>query len=205
MKKSLVIASIICTVLSFSTQAQFTFSASPGLNLNTASFGYRNGNFVPFVGIQFLNTNGSVEETGSIYGDFSSSAKLNVFMPTIGLKYFAFEADDVHAYFTASVNTPIISGSGETDGSADPEIEETLDNIFVFGLQAGFGAEYFFSEHFSLGGEFGLNYIRGAFEDEYTEYVFDPNTGMQNESTVERISKFGFNPTYTKISLNFYF
>ena len=205
MKKSLLFASIFCIALSFQSNAQFTFSASPGINLNTASFGYRSGNFVPFIGLQFLNVNGSYEENGSLYEDYSTSGKLNVLMPPIGLKYFAVEVDDINAYFTGSFSMPFISGSGETDGTTDPEVEEAFDNVSAWGAQLGFGTEYFFSEHFSLGGEFGLNFIHGKAEGEYTEYDYDPVSGTDTENTVETITKIGFNPTYTKVSLNFYF
>jgi hypothetical protein len=77
--------------------SQMTFSVSPGLSFNSASFGYKLNRFVPFIGIQHLGANLNVVNEfkefdfnvgGIVDQKISIGVKANVFMPNIRTKYF---------------------------------------------------------------------------------------------------------------------
>lgn len=120
-----------------------------------------------------------------------------VYLPNIGLKYFILQKKNINSFVTGLVSFPIISGSAKNNGEEDEYLNDYLENTTIFGLEAGFGVEYFFEESFSLGGEFGFRYISLGTELDYVDEEF-------NEREVVDVN-FGFMPTYTRISLNFYF
>ncbi len=58
-------------------------------------------------------------------------------------------------------------------------IKDALDFV---GLKAGFGAEYFFNEHVSIGGEFGLRLLFYKYQDEGTdEDIYDGGVGYRKK------------------------
>lgn len=193
--------------------AQFTFGVSPGFNLNSAYFGYNiDYRFVPYVSLQYFR--GSFTQDISTYEQDINTGELapvnrlieasgGLIIPTIGLKYFAFESDELRGYFNANISKPMVSSRFEIDGDEPDGYEDPTENLSIWAGELGFGTEYFFSESFSLGGEFGLRWIRVNDEISGTEVFFDPNTGEMVESETDLA--FNFSPTYAKISLNFYF
>lgn len=204
-------------VLTLSANAQFTFTANPGLQLNGASFGYKVQKFVPYLNIQMIGAKGEILDygktndinTGAIvdYND-SYKAKLNVILPTLGVRYYFMEVNKLKAYGNLNFSTVIASGkiedSSDPSNSDDEDLQEILDNSKFFGSQLGFGTEYFFDDNFSLGGEFGLQMLRIKTADSYESTLFDTNG---NPVLVTNTTEFkgSLNPTYVKISLNFYF
>jgi hypothetical protein len=83
----------------------------------------------------------------------------------------------------------------------------------VWGLKAAFGSEYFFSENFSFGGEFGLRMLlvdtNMPQDSPYFVYNYDPGTGtyvfVQGTQRRETNIKFNFSLTYATFTLNYYF
>ena len=69
----------------------------------------------------------------------------------------------------------------------------------------GFGVEYNFSENFSIGGEFGIRYFTGNYSESEDRTINDPNTGVPITYKKEMKGNVNFSPTYTKITLNYYF
>ncbi len=199
---------------------QFTFSASPGLNLNGATFGYKFGKVVPYVGFQMLNAKFSLNTNDFGYTTpgtliehkTTTDIKGGVYMPSIGAKCFIVENNKLKAYLNLSIVKPFVGAkySSETDGrvaSGDSTIaanvKDVVKNIKIIGGQFGFGVEYFFDDNFSLGGEFGLSYLRGKFTHEEPGTVYDGTRNRTVTYTTE--ATLNLLPTYTKISLNFYF
>jgi len=93
----------------------------------------------------------------------------------------------------------------EVDGEEVDEVGETLKDINLFAGELGFGVEYFFDDNFSIGGEFGIRYLGGKYDDSYTDTFYNPDTNSDQETEIEETYKVSTNPTFTKISLNFYF
>jgi len=99
------------------------------------------------------------------------------------------EKENLKSSISATLFKPMIFGKEIEDGTEE-EIEE-LKDINIWGGEFAFGTEYFLSENFSLGGEFGLR---------LAIYVndHDSDTDTYKESLY-------LNMTYVSGSLNFYF
>ncbi|MBI9033430.1 MAG: outer membrane beta-barrel protein [Bacteroidales bacterium] len=190
--------------------SQLTFNVSPGLNLNSASFGYKiNDRIIPYVGFQYMNSSinyeykrTSTNPTDEGY-ETDETLKTSLFIPNIGVKAFLVSKNDIKAYANVMLSMPIVNSEFEDDGEIEEDYRDVVESINLFGVQAGVGCEYFFSENFSLGGEFGFRYFRFKTEREET----DTYDGFDNTQTTTRETKYTANvsPTYNKISLNFYF
>lgn len=193
---------------------QLTFSVAPGFSMNSASFGFKMGRLVPFAGVQYYRAGGTYSYE---YDDFNYTTgafeteeheyayKAGLIMPNLGLKYFIREAGSLKAHLTLNVSKPMVFGKAEYDGEEDEDLEDYVKGLSLWGGEFSFGTEYFFDEHFSLGGEFGLRWLRASFHEEFDQLDFDPITGAAHNSTSTYDMRFNASPTFSKIALNFYF
>jgi hypothetical protein len=198
--------------------AGLTLSIKPSIFFqNGAQLGIDLGNLVPYAGLSYAMLKVKQEYssegiyshqvydtvTGTIYtvdeprtykseSDFSA----HLLIPTIGMKVFL-QRETLSPYLTGSLFyvLPIFDMDYEEDGKTeeyftDDEKADIRKAISTLGIYAGAGAEYFFADQFSIGGEFGLNLMfdRATFE-ELTETKFFAMLGL----------------TYSTISLSFYF
>lgn len=153
--------------------------------------------------------------------DMDGSAKL--FVPHLGVRY-ALGTDSVRPYAQLSLFhvVPFVSLSGSetttdfnsagqiTDVDVDEfggtDLDEASDKVKdildAWGFTLGFGSEYYFSEKFSLGGEFGMRYARFSLDGEYTDDS-DPEDEYKDVWKSEASTTFGV--TYASFSLNYYF
>jgi len=205
MKKNLTLIAVMLMMVSVPAFSQFTFTAAPGLNLNSASFGYKMGKVVPYIGLQYCGLSGSytLDVDYESATDVSNEMKITgkVIMPTIGVKYFAIEKNKVKGYLNASVSKPFLAAKLTFDGEESEGLAEEVDKVSLLGGTFGVGAEYFFDDNFSIGGEFGLNLMFAK----YTDTEEDTDYNGNGPATIERTLKGMAMPTYSKISLNFYF
>lgn len=196
--------------------AQMTFSVSPGVQLYGASFGYMVKRAVPFVGLQILNGSVNIKETGfeTNYADntvdpYTDTYKVigAAFAPTIGLKYFFKDVEKVRTYGLISATTVILSAKVEDseDAKENEYLQDEIKNLRIFGGQLGFGAEYFFENAFSVGGEFGVRFIYLSNEITKDQSVYNPGSNNYEDYKATYSYKYSVNPTYAKISLNYYF
>ena len=93
----------------------------------------------------------------------------------------------------------MISGKMKEDGDVNEDFSEDLKKIKLFGAELGFGAEYFFSNNFSIGGEYAIRFLGGNYTDRH-EYEYWGETAVETDKFCARIA-----PTIAKITLNFYF
>ena len=202
--------------LCIESKAQFTFSVNPGIQLNSAGFGYKINKFVPFIGLQVFSISSELNESGKRYDDnigdiisYEDKYKYSgtLFMPVLGLKCFFIEKNKLKAYGTACFTKPFLTGKIEnnTNAPASDEVNDMVKNANLWGGQFGFGTEYFFDDNFSIGGEFGIRLLHLKYKYEVDEIVYNPDTGEDVPSTTTYEYKFNLNPTYAKLSLNFYF
>ena len=213
MKKKLLIITAIL-FLSQSAFSQFSFSVSPGLNLNTAYFGYKLNRIVPFVGFQYFGTSVNYEYNHKVFDydlgevvdhNHSSSGKVSFMIPNLGVKYFLIDKGNLKASATVNITKPILTAEAKIDGQIDEFVEESVKAINLFGGEMSFGAEYFFDEHFSLGGEFGIRYIHFDYKITNDEIIFNPMTGEEIQTQSSYSTNLNMSPTFSKITLNFYF
>jgi hypothetical protein len=217
MKKILIVSMLTVSMLALSvkSQGQISFSVTPGLSANGATFGYViNDKVVPYVGIQFMKVGFNTTYTGMTFDyDINTpvedveSVEVNgsVFAPTIGIKAYIFGQEKLKGYLNAAFSKPFISGKLSFDGEEEEEVQEAIDNLSLFGLQAGFGAEYFIDSNFSIAGEFGIAYMKVGYLQTYDDDYWNPNIGDNVDYEAEVDFNGNAMPTYSRISINFYF
>ncbi|MBN4072567.1 outer membrane beta-barrel protein [Crocinitomix catalasitica] len=209
-KKILMVAIFSIGSTAFS---QFTFSVNPGLSYNSANFGLKVKNFVPYLGIQYYAGKMSYTSSGTSWDPATSSMQAysnkdelsgNLIIPTIGAKVY-FLTGDLKAYINLNITKPILTAKYQYNGVEDTDVSDNVKAISIWGGELGFGAEYFFAPQFSIGGEFGLRLIKTKFKDTYDQNVFNPITGLTEVYPRTQLWKSIVSPTYSRISLNFYF
>jgi hypothetical protein len=194
----------LCTAAGYS---QFSFGVGTSLGSTGSYFGYQIDDFVPYIGLQYFNAGFTVEDHGMRYNNNGNlepyidkvEGSVAVFMPAIGAKYFIKHKQSIQAYVNASIFKPFISLTAESNGQNSTEVDKTNDNLSFIGFNAGFGVEYFLSNQFSLGGEFGLNMLFGSTE------TTSGNPTSQTDSYSIYKPKLDIGVTYGKITLNYYF
>lgn len=206
----LVLTFLLC---SFYSKSQFNVGVSPGFVLNSFYVGYQFGDFVPYIGLQFLS--GSVTSTHS-YDDFDNNGNRvhsedkeeisgNIFMPYLGVKYFALKEKDLKGYVNFCLFKPLVSLEEKYNGEINQDLKSTIDKLSILGFDLGIGAEYFLSKQFSIGGEFGVHLFWFNFDIESTRLVYNPTTGESEPLPDNWKNKLNLTSTFTKIILNYYF
>jgi len=217
MKSTLKLFVVLCAAMALSNESygQFAFGVSPGLGLNSAQFGYKiKDRIVPFIGFQYLTTKVAFEESGEIYDSdlnqlvpYSETNEFSggIYIPNIGVKCFIKQHNKLQAYLSLSVSKPIVSGKMKYDGDEELSYGEDVEYYSLWGGEFGFGIEYFFDENFSLGGEFGLRYLHVNYVQTRERPVYNPINREWEPSEIIYDYRYNLNPTFTKISLNYYF
>lgn len=186
MKKAILLISV-GLFFAFNAYSQFSFGVAPGLNTNTAYFGFKVGPVVPYVNFQYAGGSMKYENTAA---DVEQKYSVKLIMPGIGAKFFFITKNKIQAYANVNVVKPFLSGKLVVDGEEITEFADEIKKISIIGGSAGFGIEYFFDDNFSIGGEYGLMLLNGKFDD-----------------TADYDEKYTLNvaPTYSKITLSYYF
>ncbi|MFT4757787.1 MAG: hypothetical protein ACI91R_002446 [Vicingaceae bacterium] len=217
MKKKFCLAAFaVATLFSMHSNAQMAFSISTGLGLNSAFVGYKvNAKLMPFFAFQSVGGSYKYSYNGFDYNpdtkqieetNYEDKGRFRIYAPSLGLKYFLNDADSkVNTYVLASVSKPFATAKAEFDGDEDEFVSDEVSKTSLWGYEGGFGAEYKFDDHFSIGGEFGVRAFTGSYSDSYEEEVYNDETNDFEMKTFEFKYKGNFNFTYSKISLNFYF
>ncbi|MBN1183595.1 MAG: hypothetical protein JXB49_14995 [Bacteroidales bacterium] len=215
MKTPFFLTLVIVIGLSVKGYSQVSFGVSPGIGLNTAYIGYKvNDNVVPFFGFQYLNASFKYEQSGRDYDwelnrvvnqEYSEKLSGSLYIPNIGLKYFIAQKNQMKPYISVVLSKPFLSAKAEDDGEEIDDVKDAVKKLKMIGGELAFGTEYFFDDNFSIGGEFGLRYFHFKYDDSYDHEYYNPNTGDYEESEIEVEYRFNTSPTFTKISLNYYF
>jgi hypothetical protein len=232
MKKTIAVLVLALAILESAAHAQLVFGVKPGLTGNSAQLGLKLSGLMVFGGIEFIRATATTEESGSniIYSynynpvtyqytttyslqPFSDKLEtsMNVYAPFVGAKILlgGGESGKAGAYVTGIVGKPFISGKSVDNGKDNESMTKFYENLSAWMFMAGFGGEYFFSESFSIGGEFGLRIFLVNYKDESNEttQVYDYQTGTAKNIT--RPHKYnmdlGLGLTYSTIVLNYYF
>ena len=214
MKTKLLLFTLIF-ILANKSYGQYSFGVSPGISLNSAYFGYNiNDKIVVYLGFQYLNAKFKYEESGDEYDwdldqvvSYSESNEFSgsLYIPNIGVKYFIKQQNNIQAYLSLNLSKPLLSGKLIYDGEENEDFKEQIKNISIWGGEIGFGMEYFFDENFSLGGEFGLRYLHLKYNNTYEREIYNPDIGDYQDTNIENDYRFSMSPTFSRISLNYYF
>ncbi len=213
--KKILLSLFVVSLMGFSpVYSQLSFGVSPGFSLNSAYFGYKINKVVPSVGFQYYGAKMTYEESGKEFNstlfllmDYTdeSSFSVNLYVPSIGVKYFIAQRNKVQAYLSLNVSKPILNGKMKGDHTYNADFNSNIKKVKLWGGELGVGMEYFFDENFSLGGEFGLTYLHLRYKDSETRSEYNPITGHYELVEIKSDYKLAVKPTYSRISLNYYF
>lgn len=179
-------------------QAQVIFGVKPAALVQSSYFGFLAGtSMVLQFGLDYarvkVEVKGDVEELLEESFDVETSASM--MMPHGGLKLYLKPraAGTTSPYFLVDLFKAFTSmdlGVEDGDDEAVQDIEEFVQDLLSpWGLNLAFGAEYHFSEYFSMGGEYG-----------YRHFI---STAKMEELDMEISTNLGH--TYAAISVNFAF
>ncbi|MFZ5433997.1 MAG: hypothetical protein ACOZB3_09520 [Calditrichota bacterium] len=194
------IVAVLLAVMAIPLMAQdkekptLVFGVKPGMLVQSSYFGLAYEKFQPYIGVDWVGL-AVKTETGDAAG--------SVIIPHLGAKYYvkpSWRSQHVAPYFTGDWFFSIAAVDIDAYESEEEEMVKQL--LEFWGLGIGFGAEYYFSEHFCVGGEYGLRYMHnGVDEHKRTEHY---QWGDYTETVNDEFS-FAFRMTYAVISLGFRF
>jgi hypothetical protein len=167
------------------------FGVRPGSTVESAFFGADMGTVTPIVGLDFLGVTVTVEDA-----DISAS----MYIPHFGARIYMGGAGSTGAVVPYVQGTFMKSFASIDLGGADAALEDAVADLLSFyGIGLAFGAEYFFADRFSLGGEYGLRYIKTSGELELELDILDEPISMDSDLEVS------YRTSYAGVSLNFHF
>jgi hypothetical protein len=178
--------------------AEMMFGVKPSTLVQSSYFGFVAGtSMVIEFGLDYARVGVKVE--GQTEGDLGfDPMDLNVevsgsmMMPHGGVKLYLKPrtAGATSPYFLADLFKAFTSiDPGDVDDATDDLIASVEDMLSPFGLNLGFGTEYYFSDRFSIGGEYGFRYLMSSTEFSDIDMKVSTNLGM----------------TYAAITANFAF
>jgi len=200
MKKAQLFTVIILVVgfmaLASSAQAQVFFGVKPSAVVQSSYFGFGAGtSMVIEFGLDYARINVKVE--GDL-DDFQGITEVDLeggasmMMPHGGVKLYLKPrtAGMTAPYFLVDFFKAFTSVDLGSDDESVEDVEEFANDLLSpFGLNLAFGAEYHFSDYFSLGGEYGSRYLMSKAEMDEIDIEISTSMGM----------------TYAAITANFAF
>jgi len=153
-----------------------------------ARFGFfANNQWVINFGLDLSRISTTYEQSSGSY-TYESEESVTFLGILAGAKYYFNEprAGQVSFYNQTSISVLIpISPTFETTTTGEDEdysynygshsgkaVERVLDDVYAYGFSEGIGAEYFVSDFFSIGGEFGLKACFLGFDEGVTVDVY---------------------------------
>ena len=200
MKKKLlgapVLVAVICVTLFMSSAVPAfcggsLFGVRPGSLVQSAYFGFGSGSMVGLVGLDFLKASVTVEDS-----DISASA----YVPNFGLRFYLNPGLVSGAVVPYLQGTFMKSFASIDIGDSESELTDAIGDLLSFyGFSIAFGAEYFFSDRFSVGGEYGLRYIMTSTEMDVAIDILDEPIEVDSDLDVS------YGASYAAVCLNFHF
>jgi hypothetical protein len=176
--------------------AEMIFGVKPSTVVQSSYFGFLAGtSMIIEFGLDYARVGVKVEgdaEGGLGLGEIDADVSASMMMPHGGVKLYLKPraAGATSPYFLADLFKAFTSiDPGDVDEATEDAITSVEELLSPFGLNLGFGAEYHFSDRFSVGGEYGFRYMMSSTEFEEIDMKVDTNLGM----------------TYAAITANFAF
>lgn len=165
------------------------FGVRPGQLMQRAYFGADMGRIVPMVGLDFLSISVEAEDA-----DISAA----LYIPHVGARFY-FGAPRAAGNVVPYIEGSLMYSFASADLGGASEFESMVEDILGFwGIGVLFGAEYFFSDRFSVAGEYGLHYLMDSAE-------ISLEGGDIIEDPIETEIKAGIKTSYTGVALSFHF
>jgi hypothetical protein len=189
LKHKLVCAVIATALLIPVLASAMVFSVSPGQTLQGAQFGMSYGKLQPYIGLDLLGAAGKVKMTNPDATYAELSAGVTLYIPNIGARYY-FASKELKPYVylgllksIATVDLKSKTQAAETDLLPGDAKDQLTSLLGFWGINAGFGTEYPFAENFSVGGEYGIRYLRTSAEGKGTADSVLLGEGVSDEIT----------------------
>lgn len=215
MKCAVVLVFCGCLVAALSpalAQGGFGLCVKPGMLVNAVHFGAHTGSMFAGFGLEFASVSTeqkSTYQSPDTTTNSTTKTAVNLFLPQLGAKIFLGGGDEGsdqtgHAdpyvwlggfYSLATASATYSDGdTSYSDTAWAREVRDVLGGNF--GGAIAVGGEYYFSPHFSVGGEFGVRMLFAGTKDEHDYGEGYKSIAQQN---------LGLGVTYTTAGLNFYF
>jgi len=186
----------ILLIMASGAQAEMMFGVKPSTVVQSSYFGFVAGtSMVIEFGVDYARAGVKVEgdaEGSFDLGEIDQEISASMLMPHGGVKLYLKPrtAGTTSPYFLADLFKAFTSvDPGDVDDETEDLITSVEEMLSPFGLNLGFGAEYHFSDRFSVGGEYGLRYLMSSTEFDEIDMKVSTNIGM----------------TYAAITANFVF
>ncbi len=168
-------------------EAEMIFGVKPSTLVQSSYFGFLAGtNMVVEFGLDYARVGVTVK--GETEGDFGFDPLAldldisgSMMMPHAGVKLYLKPraAGTTSPYFLADLFKAFTSvNPGDVDDATDELITNVEELLSPFGLNLGFGAEYHFSDRFSIGGEYGFRYLMSSTKFDDIDMEISTNLGM---------------------------
>ena len=198
MVKLLAATLLIVAFLAGGAQAEMMFGVKPAAVVQSSYFGFLAGtSMVIEFGLDYARV--GVDVKGATEGDFGFDAteieaegSASMMMPHGGAKLYLKPraAGATAPYFLVDIFKAFTTVDlGQEDDTIQDAEEFVADLLSPFGVNLGFGAEYNFSDRFSMGGEYGFRYMMSSSKMDEIDMEITTNLGM----------------TYAAITANFMF
>jgi hypothetical protein len=171
------------------------FGVKPGMLIQSSYLGIGFQRVMPYLGFDWVGLKVDTDDN-----DLSAS----LLIPHLGAKLYLKdyrEAKTVAPYILGDIFFSLPSVSADNASSDEEEFAE--DMLGFWGVGLGFGAEYFFSKNFSVGGEYGIRFLNNGVEERKERHE-DPYWGPHEHTLNEEFS-IAFKLSYAVISANFFF
>ena len=168
---------------------RFEFGVKPGLMLQAAHIGVDMGKLTLLGGLDYISIDLSAKEKT---GNDEAFASISVYVPYLGARYY-FNQDRSTGNVVPFVEGGMMFPLAAADLS--DETEFVVSDVSTWGLTGAFGAQYYFSDRFSIGGEYGLRYLKNTSNVKETD-SYEPD---------EAYTKISYGSSYSALSLIFRF
>ena len=141
--------------------------------------------------------------------EITVDGNLRLIMPRIGFKYYQAPKQDIKSYLLVEgfMVIPLVNfettESGETYELEDDEKDMVKDALDFMGLTVGVGSEYYFSQQFSIGAEFGLNLVLWNYSDKYYDTGGDGDYSWEESYKYEASAE--LSGGFARMTVNFHF
>lgn len=144
-----------------------------------------------------------------VYSDLEAKANIRLFMPRAGIKFNFSGKNNLKSYLLGEMFLvfPSVNAEATDDGDkielSDDDKDRIKDVLDLMGITIGYGTEYFFSDQFSIGGEFGINIVLWNWSEEFTYEDYYDGEYEINRTSIDAKANVG--SSFSRMTLNFYF
>ena len=175
--------------------SDLVFGVKPGVLIQSSYFGLDKEQWQPFIGLDMVAVSIKAD-------DYDASGA--VWIPHLGTKYFfrpTWEAGKVAPYLQFDYFFSLASVSVDNFSTEEEDMVDDVLEFWGFGL--AFGAEYYFSESFGVGGEYGFRYLHDKVAEHSETVEYYP--GETYEDRLNDEFSVAFRLSYAAITASYHF